>query len=111
VWWADYRSTEFVPDATQPYVWTQAVQVNEAIQNDFTLLLPQYVTQPTSFVCPRHEAGSPDYFGDYIGVTQIRDTGGLWWGVAGYSYSIGAPPCDAQTSYLGRVTNVWSSRW
>ncbi len=111
VWWGIYRTTQGVADPTQPFVWTQAVQVSKFGVSNRNLISPQFVTQRSSFVCPRHENGSPDYYGDYIGITQIRDTSGLWWAVANYSYSANVPPCDAQTPFLGRPTNIWSSRW
>jgi hypothetical protein len=113
-WWAVYRTTQQV-DQNQPLVWTRAVQVNKALPSTRTLILPIDVSPLTEPICPRHEDGGltkiADYYGDYIGITQILDTSGFWWAVAAYSYSTPAPPCDVETPFLGRPTNIFSGRW
>jgi hypothetical protein len=110
-WWQlVYLSTEGVPDPTQPYVHPVGVRPLALPLNNGPLYLFTFETNlaPLNwFACTRTD----DYWGDYFGVTQVKDTNMIWSSVAGFSDSTPAPKCQAQTSYLSRPLHVSSSRW
>lgn len=115
-WWQlVYLSTARVPNATQAYVHPEGVRVAAPTFGNtilFFLEFPTDLTPTNWFACTREDPSAPSqYWGDYVGVTQVQDANGAWLSIAGYSDSTPAPPCQAQTPYLSRPTHVRSTTW
>lgn len=116
-WWeVTYLSTERVPDDTQNFVHPEGARISTFIDQNgkvFPFMQNPVDLTPTDwFACTRNDpTASSQYWGDYFGVTQVRDATGEWWSVSAYSDSTPSPPCQTQTPYLARPLHVRSSRW
>ena len=107
-WWIQYLTTSGVPDPTQNYVHPEAGRLTRAFGS---LLIVQRteLTPNTWYPCP---ISSENYWGDYTGLSQVRDTAGTWWTVGAYSDSSPAPPCNtSSTGSISGPIHVSASRW
>jgi hypothetical protein len=106
-WQLVYLNTQNVIDSTGPYVYPTAVKPSTfgQMQQFPVLTLPNDLAPPNWSECT--DGAHDFYWGDYFGLTQIKDYQNLWWGVSAFTSSRPNP-----AACMGAFPqHVASNRW
>ncbi len=101
-WSLVYLTTAQVKDEFDQYIYPAGGRVVRNSNSQFPREIGFTPLAPTDW----YACLDGGYWGDYFGVTQVRDLNGSWWNVSAFTSSRPAPPCVGPGPQ-----HVAASRW